>query len=209
MKRQELEHIVRAAAGITGEKEFIVLGSQSILGKFPDAPHSQRHSMEVDIYPREHPELAELINGCLGEFSAFHTTFDHYADGVSPTTAILPRGWEDRLVRFSNENTNGAVAHCLDPLDLAYAKLAAGRPKDLNYVVELTRYHFIKPSALSSLRTGRRLGIESRHDRTLAGRSGQKASPRKALYQAARNEDLAEETAGVVRKKERGRFPRA
>lgn len=151
MKRQELEHIVRAAAGITGEKEFIVLGSQSILGKFPDAPHSLRHSMEVDIYPREHPELAELINGCLGEFSAFHTTFDYYADGVSPTTAILPRGWEDRLVRFSNENTNGAVAHCLDPLDLAYAKLAAGRPKDLDYVVELTRYHFIKPSALSSL----------------------------------------------------------
>jgi hypothetical protein len=136
---------------VSQAKEFIVLGSQSILGKFPDAPHSLRHSMEVDIYPREHPELAELINGCLGEFSAFHTTFDHYADGVSPTTAILPRGWEDRLVRFSNENTNGAVAHCLDPLDLAYAKLAAGRPKDLNYVVELTRYHFIKPSALSSL----------------------------------------------------------
>ena len=83
--------------------------------------------------------------------AADHTTFDYYADGVSPTTAILPRGWEDRLVRFSNENTNGAVAHCLDPLDLAYAKLAAGRPKDLDYVVELTRYHFIKPSALSSL----------------------------------------------------------
>ena len=76
MKRQELEHIVRAAAGITGEKEFIVLGSQSILGKFPDAPHSLRHSMEVDIYPREHPELAELINGCLGEFqhSTRHST---------------------------------------------------------------------------------------------------------------------------------------
>jgi hypothetical protein len=91
MERQELEHIVRAAAGITGEKEFIVLGSQSILGKFPDAPNSLRHSMEVDIYPREHPELIELINGCLGEFSAFHTTFDYYADGVSPTTAVLHR----------------------------------------------------------------------------------------------------------------------
>jgi hypothetical protein len=92
MKRQELEHIVRAAAGITGQKEFIVLGSQSILGKFPDAPHSLRHSMEVDIYPKEHPELAELINGCLGEFSAFHTTFDYYADGVS-------RGSSSRLGR--------------------------------------------------------------------------------------------------------------
>jgi hypothetical protein len=51
--------------------------------------------------------------------------------GVSPTTAVLPRVWEDRLVRFSNENTNGAAAHCLDPLDLAYAKLAAVVPKTL------------------------------------------------------------------------------
>ncbi len=151
MKRQELEHIVRAAAGITGEKEFIIVGSQSILGKYPDAPRSLRHSMEVDIYPKDHPELAELISGCLGEYSPFHNTFNYYADGVAPDTSMLPAGWENRLVRFANENTNGAVAHCLDPLDLAYAKLAAGRPKDLDYVVELTRYHFIQPSALTRL----------------------------------------------------------
>jgi hypothetical protein len=54
-------------------------------------------------------------------------------------------------VQFSNDNTNGAIAHCLDPLDLAYAKLAAGRPKDLDYVVDLARYHFIRPSALTRL----------------------------------------------------------
>jgi hypothetical protein len=81
MNRRELEHIVRAAAGITGEKEFIIVGSQSILGKYPDAPRSLRHSMEVDIYPKDHPELAELISGCLGEYSPFHNTFNYYADG--------------------------------------------------------------------------------------------------------------------------------
>lgn len=151
MNRQEFEHIVRAAAGITGEKEFIIIGSQSILGKFPDAPRSLRHSMELDLYPKDRPELAELISGSLGEFSTFHTTFDYYADGVSPTTATLPPGWQERLVQFSNDNTNGAIAHCLDPLDLAYAKLAAGRPKDIDYVVNLALYHFIKPSALNRL----------------------------------------------------------
>jgi len=151
MNRQELEHIVRAAAGITGQNEFIILGSQSTLGKFPDAPRSLRQSMDLDIYPQGRPELAELISGCLGEYSPFHSTFDYYADGVAPNTSTLPIGWEDRLVRFSNENTHGAVACCLDPLDLAYAKLAAGRPKDLSCVVELIRYHFIKPSALVRL----------------------------------------------------------
>jgi hypothetical protein len=53
--------------------------------------------------------------------------------------------------RSPNENTHGAVACCLDPVDLAYAKLAAGRPKDIDFVVELTRCHLIDPSALAQL----------------------------------------------------------
>jgi len=118
MNRREFEHIVRAASGITGQRDFIIIGSQSILGKFPDAPRSLRHSMELDLYPRDSPELADLISGSLGEFSAFHTTFDYYADGVSPSTATLPQGWQQRLIPFSSENTGGAVAHCLDRLIL-------------------------------------------------------------------------------------------
>lgn len=151
MNRQELEHIVRAAAGITGENEFIIIGSQSILGKFPDAPRSLRQSMEADIYPKARPELADLISGSLGEYSAFHNTFKYYADGVGPDTATLPDGWETRLIHFSNENTHNAVASCLDPLDLAYSKLAAGREKDLDFVGELCRHHLIKHSALLTL----------------------------------------------------------
>ncbi len=149
MNRQQLEHIVRAAAGITGEREFIIIGSQSILGKYSDAPRELRQSMEVDIYPTSKPELAELISGSLGEFSTFHNTFKYFADGVGPSTAILPPGWEERLVEFSNENTHGAVARCLDPLDLAYAKLAAGREKDLDFVKALCRHKMIKPAAIT------------------------------------------------------------
>lgn len=52
------------------------------------------------------------------------------------------------VVRFSNENTNGATACCLAPVDLAFAKLAAGREKDLDFVAELSRHHLIKPSIL-------------------------------------------------------------
>ena len=38
MKRPQLEHILRAAAGITGTDRFVVIGSQAILGQFPDPP---------------------------------------------------------------------------------------------------------------------------------------------------------------------------
>jgi hypothetical protein len=115
MKRSDLEHILRASKGVTGETEFIVIGSQSILGPVPDAPRVLRQSMEADLYPKHRPELAADIEGSLGELSTFHQTFGYRADGVSPNTATLPKGWEERLVRLSNENTGGAVGWCLEP----------------------------------------------------------------------------------------------
>ncbi len=87
--------------------------------------------MEAALYPRYRPELAELIEGSLGELSPFHQSFGYHADGVSSNTAILPRGWEQRLTSLSNENTGGAIGWCLDPHDLAISKLAARREKDL------------------------------------------------------------------------------
>lgn len=129
MNRSELEHILRASKGVTGESEFIVIGSQCILGPFPDAPRALRQSMEADLYPRFRPELSDEIEGNLGRYSQFEQTFGYYADGVSPVTATLPEGWEERLSPLSNENTGGATGWCLDPHDLAYSKLAAGREK--------------------------------------------------------------------------------
>ena len=38
MQRPQLEHIIRAAAAITGAQEFIIIGSQAVLGQFPGAP---------------------------------------------------------------------------------------------------------------------------------------------------------------------------
>jgi hypothetical protein len=38
MTRAELEHIIRAAAGNVNARDIVVIGSQSILGSYPDAP---------------------------------------------------------------------------------------------------------------------------------------------------------------------------
>jgi hypothetical protein len=45
-------------------------------------------------------------NGAIGELSAFHETYGYYAQGVSITTATLPRGWQARVVVI--ESTNSA-----------------------------------------------------------------------------------------------------
>lgn len=46
--------------------------------------------MEADVYPRNKPELADLIDGSIGEGSPFHTSFGYYAQGVGADTAVLP-----------------------------------------------------------------------------------------------------------------------
>jgi hypothetical protein len=99
MNRAQLEHIIRAAAAITNEYEIVVVGSQAILGAYPDAPEGLLESMEADVYPLHHPELSDLIDGSIGELSPFDKNFGYYAQGVGSNTAILPRGWEERCNR--------------------------------------------------------------------------------------------------------------
>lgn len=61
MLREQLEHVLRAAAAIALEKSFVVVGSQAVLLAFPNAPAELLLSNEVDLYPALHPERAELI----------------------------------------------------------------------------------------------------------------------------------------------------
>ena len=90
MTRDELEHIIRASADVTDQYEFIIVGSQSILGPIPNPPEVFTMSAEADIYPLQAPDLADRIDGAIGEGSQFHQTYGYYAQGVSPETALLP-----------------------------------------------------------------------------------------------------------------------
>lgn len=134
MTRQELEHIIRAAAGTAGVRDIVVIGSQAILGTYRNAPLSLTKSMEADVFPRDDPSLSIVINGAIGELSLFHDTFGYYGHGVDESTAILPEGWRERLVKVETSTTMGAIGWCLETNDLAVSKLAAGRDKDLDFV---------------------------------------------------------------------------
>jgi hypothetical protein len=103
MQRNQLEHIDRAAAGITGASEFVIVGSQAVLGQFPEAPDVLLVSMEVDIFSLRSPDDSELVDGCIGEGSPFHQTFGYYAHGVGEDTAAVPACvWKSMTSRFRN-----------------------------------------------------------------------------------------------------------
>lgn len=92
MTREQLEHLLRVAGDIAGDDEIVVIGSQAILAQFPDAPAAMRVSVEADVFPRNHPERADVIDGSIGELSPFHATYGYYAQGVSEDTAFPPDG---------------------------------------------------------------------------------------------------------------------
>jgi hypothetical protein len=58
MTRADLEHIIRAAGTIADVGDIVVIGSQAVLGEFPDAPEELLVSNEADVFPRQHPERA-------------------------------------------------------------------------------------------------------------------------------------------------------
>lgn len=140
MRRPELEHVIRAAATVAEDDELVVIGSQAILGQFPDAPEEMLVSREVDIYPRNHPERGDEIDGSLGDGSYFDATFGYYAHAVGPETAKAAAGWEERLVAVRNENTGGATGWCLEIHDLLLSKCVAGRERDWEFVGAALRH---------------------------------------------------------------------
>ncbi len=143
MTREQLEHIIRASGVITNQYEFVILGSQSILGAIPNPPAFFTMSAEADIYPLQAPALADDIDGAIGEGSEFHNSKGFYAQGVGPETATLPSGWMDRVHKIQNANTDLKVGLCLSVVDLFMSKAWAGRDKDREFCIGLLRHALV------------------------------------------------------------------
>ena len=145
MNREQLEHVLRAAAAIAHENSLVVVGSQAVLLPFPNAPEALLGSREVDLYPALHPERADLIDGAIGAMSSFDETFGYYADGVGPETAIMPADWMDRARLYY---IGDVTAICPDIHDLAVSKCAAARDKDADFVRVLLKEKMIDANVL-------------------------------------------------------------
>jgi hypothetical protein len=163
MRRDQLEHAIRTACQIIGAEAVIVVGSQAILGSVDEGllPPEATMSLEVDILPiaADEPstvELADRIEGVAGEWSPFEELHGFSIDGVSLSTAALPAGWRDRLVKVQNANTAAIggtprfTGWCLERHDLCVAKLVALREKDANFVASLLAAGLVDPTVIAA-----------------------------------------------------------
>lgn len=153
MTRDQFAHAIRAAGAVLGVSELIVIGSQAVHGSLSgELPIEAARSVEVDLAVRgDHDgRLADLIDGSIGEASMFHDTFGYYAQGVDESTARLPDGWQNRLVRFETPATGGVVAWCLELHDLWIAKAVALRDKDREFCRALLQRNLVVRETLRS-----------------------------------------------------------
>jgi hypothetical protein len=151
VKRSELEHVLRAAGAITGVSEWVIVGSQAVLGALPDAPEDLLVSQEVDLYAPDNEEASDLVDGSIGEKSPFHESFGYYGHGVGAETATLPSRWQERAVTIQSPSTGGVTGICPSPADLAVSKLAAWREKDREFLVALLRHGIVDLNTLRRL----------------------------------------------------------
>jgi hypothetical protein len=155
MNLEQFHHGIRAARNVLqqqgGSGALVIMGSQSILASYTTGvlDADLMMSMEVDIMPIAADEveierLSDYLHGALGQDSLFQESHGFHVDGITIETAVLPPGWINRLVP-AVDPSSGATGWCLDPHDLAVAKLIAGRPKDRDFVGILVRDLMVDP----------------------------------------------------------------
>lgn len=133
-----LQHLLRSATALAGDRRFFVLGSASLLASFPELgdPNSMlAATYDADLCPEPFDELTGvMLDEALGENRAYFRRHGYHADILKDSTLqTLPTGWRERLVAVPD----CPAAFALEASDLAAVKLLVGRPKDLALVRQL------------------------------------------------------------------------
>ena len=127
---------------------FMSLAPKRFSDSIRTLPNHCDSRAEADIAPVKAIDMVDMIDGNLGELSAFHNTFGFYVHGVPIEAAVLPTGWEERAIEVRNENTRNYTGWCVEAHDLAASKLVAFRDKDRDFVRTLLVEKLIDPSKL-------------------------------------------------------------
>jgi len=158
-KRLHLELAIAAAARACEDTAFHVTGRLSILGKYPGVAAELIEGDEFELFPQSKHEAAGEIEGALGLQSGFRQMHGCGARAFDPNEAVLPEGWQFRLIEVRTESTGGASGWCLDPNDLAVSEIWSAGDTMSDFARRLLEHDLIDPDlmlrGMESLPSGR------------------------------------------------------
>lgn len=132
MKRSDLQRLFARARALSGETDYVVMGSLAALGHSGRVPARMAMSIDVDAYGKHDPQRIFELAAVLGQGSEFEAEHGYYLDPISPRIATLPEGWDARLVRIELEPE--LAAWFLEPNDAAVSKYARMEPRDREWI---------------------------------------------------------------------------
>ena len=100
LRKEDIDHILRAAAAVTNQSSFVLIGTGAVIATARHVPASMMMTPEIDLYVEsdDNETFSDLIDATIGHGSMFHRTFHYHGDGVGAHTAIMPRDWRSRAV---------------------------------------------------------------------------------------------------------------
>jgi hypothetical protein len=156
LRRPDIDHILRAAASLSGHSRFVMVGTGAVIATTKHIPVAMMMTEEIDIYAEDADDpdwVSDLIDGSIGRDSQFHRTFGYYGDGVSKRTAVMPLDWRGRATEYTTPD-GLATAVCPSAEDIAIAKLCAWRDKDQAWLREAFRSGIAKATEAAKLLDG-------------------------------------------------------
>ena len=132
MNRDNIRRLLGEAAKLTQHRDYVIIGSLSVLGTVASPPETMVFSIDIDLYLKNDPNRTAEIASQLGLGSDFEQSHGYYADVVSPMLPTLPDGWDARLVRLEFEN--GVTGWFLEPNDAAISKYVRAEPRDREWI---------------------------------------------------------------------------
>jgi hypothetical protein len=84
LRKQDIDHILRAAAAITNQSSFVLIGTGAVIATARHIPAFLMMTSEIDLYVEgdDSEIFSDLIDATIGQGSIFHRTFRYYGDGV-------------------------------------------------------------------------------------------------------------------------------
>jgi hypothetical protein len=154
MTLEQFDHVCRAATAIAGVKRIYAFGANAIVPWLAQAGHSiplsgVEPSQDVDVTTGD-VKLDLLIDGAIGELSAFDKTFSVYAHSVDFALFQAPVNWRQRIGKRI-EPVSCVEIIVPHPHDLIISKLIAGRPKDFDFAVSVARLFPMTDNVLNDL----------------------------------------------------------
>jgi hypothetical protein len=156
LRRPDIDHILRAAAALSGHNRFVMVGTGAVIATAKHIPITMMMTEEIDIYVEDAADpdwVSDLIDASIGRYSQFHRTFGYYGDGVSKRTAVMPLDWRGRATVYTTPD-GLATAVCPSAEDIAIAKLCAWREKDQAWLREAFRTGVANARATTILLSG-------------------------------------------------------